>query len=120
MDAHKARVMEGGRTVASLICSNMLGSQMSQSQHSTLEHFRTLGMDVHQATTVVAVIDAEGKIVLETIVATAAGPIRRLIESISGPVHVTLEERRKPSGCTTFFRDWLLKSSYAIRDETNY
>jgi hypothetical protein len=29
-------------------------------------------MDVHQATTVVAVIDAEAKIVLETIVATAA------------------------------------------------
>ena len=51
-----------------------------------------MGMDVHQATTVVAVIDAEGKIVLETIVATAAAPIRRLIESISGPVHITLEE----------------------------
>jgi hypothetical protein len=51
-----------------------------------------MGMDVHQATTVVAVIDAEGKIVLETIVPTAAGPIRRLTESISGPVHVTLEE----------------------------
>ena len=40
--------------------------------------------DVHQATTVVAVIDAEGMIVLETIVATAAGPIRRLIECING------------------------------------
>src|SRR6476620_7625867 len=51
-----------------------------------------MGMDVHQATTVVAVIDAEGKIVLETIVATAAAPIRRLIESISGPVHITFEE----------------------------
>jgi transposase len=51
-----------------------------------------MGMDVHQATTVVAVIDAEGKSVLETIVPTAAGAIRRLIESISGPLHVTLEE----------------------------
>src|SRR5262249_10410536 len=51
-----------------------------------------MGMDVHQATTVVAVIDAEGQIVLETIVATAAAPIRRLIESISGPVRITLEE----------------------------
>jgi len=49
-------------------------------------------MDVHQATTVVAVIDAEGKSVLETIVPTAAGAIRRLVESISGPLHVTLEE----------------------------
>jgi hypothetical protein len=53
-----------------------------------------MGMDVHQATTVVAVIDAEGKIVLETIVATAAAPIRRLIESISGPLHITF------TGCT--------------------
>jgi transposase len=51
-----------------------------------------MGMDVHQATTVVAVIDAEGKSVLETIVPTGAGAIRRLIESISGPLHVTLEE----------------------------
>ena len=51
-----------------------------------------MGMDIHQAPTVVAVINAEGRIVLETIAATAAGPIRRLIESINGPVHVTLEE----------------------------
>src|SRR5215469_9824656 len=50
-----------------------------------------MGMDVHQATTVVAVIDAEGKIVLETIVPTAAGAIRRFIESMNGPVHVALE-----------------------------
>src|SRR5262249_20266700 len=50
------------------------------------------GDDVHQATTVVAVIDAEGKIVLEESVATAAAPIRRLIESISGPMHITFEE----------------------------
>ena len=32
-----------------------------------------MGMDVHQATTVVAVLDAEGKMVLETIVATEGG-----------------------------------------------
>ena len=51
-----------------------------------------MGLDVHQATTVVSVIDAEGKIVWETIVATETGAIRRLIESISGPIHVTLEE----------------------------
>jgi hypothetical protein len=49
-----------------------------------------MGMDVHQATTVVAVVDAEGKLVLETIVATEAAAIRRLIESLSGPLHVTL------------------------------
>ena len=51
-----------------------------------------MGMDVHQAMTVVAVIDAEVEMVLETIVATRTAPIRRLIESISGPVHITFEE----------------------------
>src|SRR5262249_48343516 len=51
-----------------------------------------MGMDVHEAMTVVAVIDAEVEMVLETIVATRTAPIRRLIESISGPVHITFEE----------------------------
>jgi hypothetical protein len=64
-----------------------------------------MGMDVHQATTVVVVIDAEGKMVLETIVATAAAPIRRLIESLSGPVHVTLEETTQAEGSMNYFKD---------------
>ena len=34
----------------------------------------------------------KGKIVWETIVPTETGAIRRLIESISGPIHVTFEE----------------------------
>jgi len=51
-----------------------------------------MGMDVHQATTVVSVIDSEGKPVLETTVETVAGALIRLLESISGPLHVTFEE----------------------------
>jgi transposase len=51
-----------------------------------------MGMDVHQATTVIAVIDGEGKPVLETTVETAAGPLIRLLESIRGRLQVTLEE----------------------------
>jgi transposase len=51
-----------------------------------------MGMDVHQATTVAAVLDAEGKVILETIVATEAGAIIRLVQSLSGPLHVTFEE----------------------------
>ena len=38
--------------------------------------------------TVVAVMNSEGKIVLETMVPTAASPIRELIESLSGPLRV--------------------------------
>src|SRR5207247_7642147 len=51
-----------------------------------------IGMDVHQATTVVVVLDAEGKLVLETIVATEAAAIIRLVESLSGPLRMTFEE----------------------------
>src|SRR6185369_14865623 len=51
-----------------------------------------MGMDVHQATTVVVVIDSEARLVLETIVATEKGAIVRLLESISGPLQVTFEE----------------------------
>ena len=51
-----------------------------------------MGMDVHQATTVVSVLDAEGKLILETTVATEAGSIIRLMQSISGALHVTFEE----------------------------
>jgi transposase len=51
-----------------------------------------MGMDVHQATTVVVVLDANGKVALETIVATEAAPIIRLMQSLNGPLHVTFEE----------------------------
>ena len=36
-----------------------------------------MGMDVHQATTVVVVLDANGKVALETIVATEAARLIR-------------------------------------------
>jgi transposase len=51
-----------------------------------------MGMDVHQATTVVVVLDADGKVILETIVATEAGAVIRLVQSLNGPLHVTFEE----------------------------
>lgn len=51
-----------------------------------------IGMDVHQATTVVVVLNAEGRVVWETIVATQARAIIDLLESLAGPLHVTFEE----------------------------
>jgi transposase len=51
-----------------------------------------IGMDVHQATTVVAVLDATGKLIMETGVATEAAAIIRFLQSLSGSLHVTLEE----------------------------
>src|SRR5206468_3185893 len=51
-----------------------------------------MGMDVHQAMTVVVVLDADGKVILETMVATEAAGLIRLVQSLSGPLHVTFEE----------------------------
>ena len=51
-----------------------------------------MGMDVHQAMTVVAMMDGDGKVILETMVATEASAIIGLLESISGPLRVTFEE----------------------------
>lgn len=64
-----------------------------------------MGMDVHQATTVVAVVNVEGKVVLETMVPTKAGPIRELVESLSGPLHVTLEETTQAEWLNEVIRD---------------
>jgi hypothetical protein len=51
-----------------------------------------MGMDVHQAMTVVVVLDADGKVILETMVPTEAAAIIRLVRSLSGPLRVTFEE----------------------------
>src|SRR6266571_4199453 len=51
-----------------------------------------MGMDVHQAMTVVVVLDAKGKVILETMVTTEAAAIIRLVQSLSGPLRVTFEE----------------------------
>jgi transposase len=51
-----------------------------------------MGMDVHQAMTVVVVLDADGKVILETMVPTEAAAIIRLVQSLSAPLQVTFEE----------------------------
>src|SRR5438105_3087212 len=51
-----------------------------------------IGMDVHQAMTVATVLDHDGQVILETMVATEAGAIVRLMQSLSGPLRVTFEE----------------------------
>ena len=58
-----------------------------------------MGLDVHQATTVVAVQDAEGKVVFETIVETEGGRITRLLEGLSGPIMWHWRKRSKRGGC---------------------
>jgi transposase len=66
-----------------------------------------IGMDVHQATTVVAVLDVDGKLIWENIVATQAGTIIRLLQSLSGPLHVTFEETTQAEWLYEVVRAWV-------------
>jgi transposase len=56
--------------------------------HST----KYIGLDVHQATISVAVLDSKGKLVMESIIETKAVTILELIQGLRGNLQVTFEE----------------------------
>ena len=51
-----------------------------------------IGMDVHQATISVAVMDTTGKLVMECILETRAATILEFIQGLHGNLAVTFEE----------------------------
>jgi transposase len=51
-----------------------------------------VGMDVHQASIVIVVLNALGKVVIESIIETKAQTVRDFIRGLRGEVHVTFEE----------------------------
>src|SRR5271169_2317971 len=62
-----------------------------------------IGLDVHQATISVAVVDCAGKLVMEAILETKAETILQFIRGLRGSVHVTLEE----GTCAAWLHDLL-------------
>src|ERR1700745_3003490 len=51
-----------------------------------------IGLDVHQATISVAVLDSSGKLVMEAILETQAETILQFLRGLRGSLHVTFEE----------------------------
>jgi hypothetical protein len=51
-----------------------------------------IGMDVHQATISVAVMDCQGKLIMECVLETKAATILEFIHGLRGSLSVTLEE----------------------------
>jgi hypothetical protein len=51
-----------------------------------------IGMDVHQATISVAVLDSSGKLIMECILETKAATIVEFIQGLRGSLSVTFEE----------------------------
>jgi hypothetical protein len=63
-----------------------------------------IGFDLHQAKTVVAVLDTDRKVVMET---TEAAAVIRFLKSLSGPLHITLRKRHRCDGCRTVVRGYV-------------
>jgi transposase len=55
-------------------------------------NLKYIGMDVHQATISIAVLDATGKLVMESIIETKAATILEFIHGLRGTLWVTFEE----------------------------
>ena len=63
-----------------------------------------IGLDVHQATISAAVLDSDGKLVMESIIETKAETILQFIHGLRGSLHVTFEEGTSAGGCTTLLK----------------
>jgi hypothetical protein len=55
-------------------------------------NIKYIGMDVHQETISIAVMNGDGKLVMESIIETKAITILQFIQGLRGDLHVTLEE----------------------------
>ena len=55
-------------------------------------NIKYIGMDIHKETISIAVMNGEGKVVMESIIETKASTILQCIQGIHGDLHVTLEE----------------------------
>jgi hypothetical protein len=62
-----------------------------------------IGLDVHQATISVAVLDSAGNLVMEAVLETKAETILQFIHGLRGSLHVTLEE----GTCAAWLHDLL-------------
>jgi len=51
-----------------------------------------IGMDVHQATISVAVMDGRGKLIMECVLETKASTVVQFIQGLQGTLGVTFEE----------------------------
>ena len=57
-----------------------------------MDSTKYVGMDVHKEATTIAVLDASGRLVMESIVETKAATIVQLVQGLRGDLHVTFEE----------------------------
>src|SRR5437879_8022435 len=57
-----------------------------------MESVKYIGLDVHQSTISVAVLNIEGKLLMQSVIATKATAVLDLLRGLRGVLHVTFEE----------------------------
>ena len=57
-----------------------------------MSKLKYIGLDVHQASISVAVLDESGKLVMQSVMATRATAILEFLDGLRGTLHVTFEE----------------------------
>jgi transposase len=57
-----------------------------------MDNAKYIGMDVHQATISIAVLNSVGKLVMESVIETKASTVVQFVRGLRGDLHVTLEE----------------------------
>ena len=62
-----------------------------------MSRIKYVGIDVHKATIVVVVLNEEGKIICQTVIATRGEAIRSFIKGLGGIIYLTLEEGTQAS-----------------------
>src|ERR1700680_747753 len=66
--------------------------QSLQKGTPSMDSKKYIGMDVHKESISIAVMNGEGKIVMEGVIETKASMILQLIDGLRGDLHVTFEK----------------------------
>jgi transposase len=82
-------MMEKGRSSSDKV---VVSTKTEPRKERPMNQVKYIGMDVHKATTVIAVLNIAGKAIAEAIVETTASSILDFVKSQRGTLHVTLEE----------------------------
>jgi hypothetical protein len=61
-------------------------------ERSTMSSEKYIGLDVHQATISAAVMDSQGRLIMESILETKASTILEFLSGLRGTLSVTFEE----------------------------
>ena len=83
-----------------------------------MESVRYLGFDVHQSTISVAVVNADGKLVMQSVIATHAATILDFIHGLRGTCTSPLKKEPIRPGCTICWHDGWRGWWSAIRART--